>query len=84
MSPAPRRADGVLWMLTTRRPMRYQPAAATISLPHPKHHAARSVRPQVARRLVLGRRDQCCGHNPILTLAAPAGRRSTLSAIRHR
>lgn len=78
------RAAGVLWMLTTRRPMRYQPAAATISLPHPKRQAARSVRPQVARRLVLGWRDQCCGHGPSLTLAAPACRRSTPSAIGHR
>ena len=64
--------------------MRYQPAAATISLPHPKHYAARSVRPQVARRLVLGWRDQCRGHGSSLMLAAAACRRPTPSAIRHR
>jgi len=64
--------------------MRYQPAAATISLPHPKHNVAPSVRPQVARRLVLCWRDQCRGHGPSLTLAALACGRSTLFTIKHR
>lgn len=64
--------------------MRYQPAAATISLPHPKHHAARSVRPQVARPSALRWRHRRCGHGPSLTLAARARRRFTHSAVGHR
>ena len=63
--------------------MRYQPAAATIRLPHPKHYAAPSVRPPVARWLVLFWRAQCRGHYPSLTLAALACRRSTLFTTKH-
>ena len=64
--------------------MRYQPAAATIRLPHPKRHTSRSVRPQVARMLALRWQDQCCRYCSILTLAALARRRFTLFAIRPR
>ena len=64
--------------------MRYQPAAATICLPHPKRHVSRSVRPQVARVLALRWQAQCCRHCFILTLAALARCRFTLFAIRPR
>jgi len=64
--------------------MRYQPAAATISLPHPKHHVARSVRLQVAWPSAPRWWYLCCGHGPSLTLAPRACRRSTHSAVGHR